>query len=88
MAEIIPFPKKKVARLEFEDVVDTALAVTAVNLYGNMYNNPVAGPEDIHTLDITYVKDCIDRASRSNVFSVPAREKFVGISSMIKSKMG
>ena len=36
MAEIIPFPKKKVARLEFEDVVDTALAVTAVNLYGNM----------------------------------------------------
>ena len=52
-----------------------------------MYNNPVAGPNDIHTLDLTYIKDCVDRASRSNVFSIPAREKFVGISSMIKSKM-
>ena len=87
MAEIIPFPKKKVQRLEFEDVVETALAVTAVNLYGNMYNNPVAGPNDIHTLDLTYIKDCVDRASCSNVFSVPAREKFSDISAMIKSKM-
>ena len=87
MAEIIPFPKKKVQRLEFEDVVETALAVTAVNLYGNMYNNPVAGPNDIHTLDLTYIKDCVDSGSRCNVFSIPAREKFVGISSMIKSKM-
>lgn len=86
MAEIIPFPKK-VAKLEFEDIVETALAVTAVNLYGNMYNNPIAGPNDIHTLDLTYIKDCVDRAARSNVFSTPAREKFVGISSMIQSKM-
>ena len=86
MAEIIPFPKK-VTKLEFEDIVETALAVTAVNLYGNMYNNPIAGPNDIHTLDLTYIKDCVDRAARSNVFSVPAREKFVGISSMIQSKM-
>lgn len=86
MAEIIPFPTPK-PKLEFEDVVETALTITAVNLYGNMYNNPVAGPNDIHTLDITYIKDCVDKAARSNVFSVSAREKFMGISYMIKSKM-
>ena len=33
------------------------------------------------------IKDCVDKASRSNVFSVPAREKFTSISSMIQSKM-
>ena len=33
MAEIIPFPKKEVkSKLDFEDVVETALTVTAVNL--------------------------------------------------------
>lgn len=87
MAEIIPFPKKKLKRFKFKDEIETALAVTAVNLYGNMYDNPVAGPNDIHTLDLTYIKDCVDRASCSNVFSVPAREKFSDISAMIKSKM-
>ena len=86
MAEIIPFPTPK-PKLEFGDVVKTALTITAVNLYGNMYNNPVAGPNDIHTLDITYIKDCVDKAARSNVFSISARETFRGISYMIKSKM-
>ena len=32
MAEIIPFPKKEKQKLEFEDVVETSLTVTAVNL--------------------------------------------------------
>ena len=45
MADIIPFPKKEVKpKLHFEDVVETALTVTAVNLYGNMYNAPLATP--------------------------------------------
>ena len=86
MAEIIPFPKKK-EKLKFKDVVETALTVTAVNLYGNMYNTPLATPNDLHTFDLIYIKDCVDKAARSNVFSVPAREKFTSISYMIKSKM-
>jgi hypothetical protein len=88
MAEIIPFPKKEVkSKLDFEDVVETALTVTAVNLYGNMYNSPLATPHDLDTFDIYYIKDCVDKASRSNVFSQPAREKFTSISSMIQSKL-
>ena len=87
MAKIIPFPKKQKPKLEFEDVVETALTVTANNLYGNMYNSPLATPYDLDTFDIYYIKDCVDKASRSNVFSQPAREKFTSISSMIQSKM-
>ena len=87
MAKIIPFPKKPKPKLEFEDVVETALTVTAVNLYGNMYNTPLATPCDLDTFDLVYIKDCVDKASRSNVFSVPAREKFTNISTMIESKM-
>ena len=87
MAKIIPFPKKQKPNLEFEDVVETALTVTAINLYGNMYNSPLATPYDLDTFDIVYIKDCVDKASRSNVFSQPAREKFTSISSMIQSKM-
>ena len=51
MAKIIPFPKKQKPKLEFEDVVETALTVTAINLYGNMYNSPLATPYDLHTFD-------------------------------------
>lgn len=86
MAEIIPFPKKK-EKLEFKDVVETALAVTAINLYGNMYDTPLATPNDLHTFDLIYIKDCVDRASRSNVFSSPARAKFSDISAKIKQKL-
>ena len=86
MAEIIPFPKKK-EKLEFKDVVETALAVTAINLYGNMYDSPLATPNDLHTFDLIYIKDCVDRASRSNVFSSPARAKFSDISAKIKQKL-
>ena len=86
MAVIIPFPKKK-EKFEFKDVVETALTVTAVNLYGNMYDTPLATPNDLHTFDLIYIKDCVDKASRSNVFSLPAREKFAGISSMIKKQL-
>ena len=42
---------------------------------------------DLDTFDLVYIKDCVDKASRSNVFSVPAREKFTSISTMIQSKM-
>ena len=87
MAEIIPFPKKKLEKLKFEDVVETALTVTAVNLYGNMYDTPLATPNDLHTFDLIYIKDCVDKASRSNVFSSPARAKFSDISAMIKQKL-
>ena len=52
-----------------------------------MYNSPLATPYDLDTFDIYYIKDCVDKASRSNVFSQPAREKFTSISSMIQSKM-
>ena len=86
MAEIIPFPKKK-EKLEFKDVVETALAVTAINLYGNMYDTPLATPNDLHTFDLIYIKDCVDKASRSNVFSSPARAKFSDISAKIKQKL-
>ena len=54
MAKIIPFPKKQKPKLEFEDVVETALTVTAINLYGNMYNSPLATPYDLDTFDIVY----------------------------------
>ena len=87
MAKIIPFPEKQKPKLEFEDVVETALTVTAVNLYGNMYNTPLATPYDLDTFDLVYIIVCVYKASRSNVFSVPAREKFTSISTMIQSKM-
>ena len=87
MAEIIPFPKKKVERLELDDAIETALTVTAVNLYGNMYNTPLATPNDLHTFDLIYIKDCVDRASRTNVFSSPARAKFSNILATIKQKL-
>jgi len=61
MAKIIPFPKKQKPKLEFEDVVETALTVTAVNLYGNMYNTPLATPYDLDTFDLVYIKDCVDK---------------------------
>ena len=87
MAEIIPFPQKISPRYEFNDVVQCALTVTALNLYGNMYNNPVAGPNDLHTLDPYYVKDCVDKAHRSNVFSTAARSEFFQISLMIEEEL-
>ena len=52
-----------------------------------MYDTPLATPNDLHTFDLIYIKDCVDRASRSNVFSSPARAKFSDISAKIKQKL-
>ena len=88
MAEIIPFPqKKKQPQYNFANVAQCALTVTAVNLYGNMYDNPTAGANDLHTLDPYYVKDCVDKAQRSNVFSTAARFEFFQISLMLEKEL-
>ena len=85
MAEIIPFPQKKVEpHYDFSNVVQCALTVTAVNLYGHMYDNPIAGPNDLHTLDPIYIKNCVDKARRSNVFSTAAQFQFFQISLMME----
>ena len=45
MAEIIPFPTRQPqVKYDFADVIECAFCVTAVNLWGNMYNKPLASP--------------------------------------------
>lgn len=88
MAEIIEFPViKKSIRYKFADVVEEAFAVTAVNLWGNMYNMPLASPHNLHEFDSEFVLTCLNKAANSDVFSLRARKTYSKIYSDITKQL-
>jgi len=88
MAEIIAFPTKKARiKYDFADVVECAFCVTAVNLWGNMYNKPLASPHNLHEFEPAFVLDCVQKSATSNVFSATARHTFSRIGHMIQAQI-
>ena len=88
MAEISPFPTRQPqVKYDFADVIECAFCVTAVNLWGNMYNKPLASPTNLQDFEPTFVLDCVQKAATSNVFSLPARHTFNRIGNMIEQQL-
>lgn len=88
MAEIIDFPViKKQIRYKFADVIEEAFAVTAINLWGNMYNMPLASPHNLHEFDGDFVLTCLNKAANSDVFSVRARRTYSKIYTDISKQL-
>lgn len=77
MADIIKFPSppEKKAELVLVDHIDVAFSIWAVNMYGVPNDADLLegygfiGPEDLSTLEVQFIKDCLKQALKSEELS-------------------
>jgi len=77
MADIIKFPSppEKKAELVLVDYIDVAFSIWAVNMYGIPNDADLLegygfiGPEDLSTLDVKFIIDCLKQALKSEELS-------------------
>ena len=81
MADIIQFtPKPKVPKsLTLVDNIDVAFCVWAINMYGVPNDEEIregyglVGPEDLTTLSVDFVLECLQQAFESKELSVEGK---------------
>ena len=69
--EFAPKPKKEECPLYLVDNIDIAFCLFAVNMYGVQHTAELQliGPKDLSTLRVDFVRDCLIRATETDVLT-------------------